>query len=211
MRGKSSSCTIPATRSPSPVPGCSPRPTAPCSTRSPVDDATGCLRRPPAAGPRTPGSPRRSGATVRTFPGAALERHEGAVVDRRGASWDHQQSRDDWSPPPKRPTSSGCRGGASSGWLEAPGGLDAIRVGRTYLLRSAPVLALAKERRDRDRRTEGLPETWRPRRHRSAKPAPAPDVIEALMLAIDSYIASLPSPEFDQLAGKDTAMRTNPN
>jgi excisionase family DNA binding protein len=37
----------------------------------------------------------------------------------------------------------------------APGGLDSIQVGRVWLLRRAPLLALA-ERRDRDRRTDGV-------------------------------------------------------
>jgi hypothetical protein len=38
----------------------------------------------------------------------------------------------------------------------SPGGLDGVRVGRTWALAKAPVLALA-ERRARDRRPDGLP------------------------------------------------------
>lgn len=37
-----------------------------------------------------------------------------------------------------------------------PGGLEAIQVGRVWMLRRAPLLVLA-ERRDRDRRTDGVP------------------------------------------------------
>ena len=84
------------------------------------------------------------------------QRHEVAPAADDEPRWDHQDRATTGSPPPKRPTSLGCRGGSVQRLAAAPGGLDAIRVGRTYMLRLAPVLALAKERRDRDRRTDGL-------------------------------------------------------
>ena len=45
------------------------------------------------------------------------------------------------------------------------------------------------------------PDSWKPRSMKR-QTGPSPDVIEALMLAIDSYIASLPPREFDQLVAR---------
>jgi excisionase family DNA binding protein len=80
------------------------------------------------------------------------ERHDLASGGDDQPRLDGQDSRDEW-----------CSTGEAAALLQLsrrsvqrmardPGGLDAIRVGRTYLRRLAPVLALAAERRDCDRR-----------------------------------------------------------
>jgi excisionase family DNA binding protein len=84
------------------------------------------------------------------------QRHEVAPAADDQPRWDHQQSRDDWVTTAEAANLLGLSRRSVQRLARAPDGLDAIRVGRTYMLRLAPVLALAKERRDRDRRTDGL-------------------------------------------------------
>ena len=85
------------------------------------------------------------------------ERHEvdGAVGDQPSSR--SQEPRDEWCTIGEASALLGLSRRSVQRLARAPGGLDAIRVGRTYLLRSAPVLALARERRDRDGRTDRLP------------------------------------------------------
>lgn len=92
---------------------------------------------------------RRSGLS----PHMSLERHEGAVVDRRGACCDHQQSRDDWCTTGEAAILLGLSRRSVQRLAKAPGGLEARRAGRTWLLRTAPLLVQARERRTRDRRS----------------------------------------------------------
>ena len=78
-------------------------------------------------------------------------RHELATAADTSASWDHQQSRDDWVTTAEAASLLGLSRRSVQRMAKAPGGLDSIRVGRTYLLRSAPLLVQANERRARDR------------------------------------------------------------
>ena len=87
----------------------------------------------------------------------AHERHELATAAADQPRLNGQEPRDDW-----------CSTGEASVLLglsrrsvqrmarRDPGGLDSIRVGRTYLVRLAPVLALAAERRRNNKRPNGL-------------------------------------------------------
>ena len=86
----------------------------------------------------------------------SLQRHEVAPDSDTSPSWGHRQSRDDWCTTGEAAKLLGLSRRSVQRMARAPGGLDAIRVGRTYLLRSAPLLVLAEERA-RDRRTNGLP------------------------------------------------------
>jgi excisionase family DNA binding protein len=86
----------------------------------------------------------------------SLQRQEVAPDSDTLARWGHQQSRDDWCTTDEAAKLLGLSRRSVQRMARAPGGLDAIRVGRSYLLRSAPLLVLA-ERRARDRRADGLP------------------------------------------------------
>jgi excisionase family DNA binding protein len=86
---------------------------------------------------------------------ASRKRHEFVPDSDTSPSWGHQQSRDDWCTTGEAAALLGLSRRSVQRMARAPGGLDAIRVGRTYLLRSAPLLVLA-ERRARDRRAHGI-------------------------------------------------------
>lgn len=82
----------------------------------------------------------------------AHERQEVARDVDTSSCWGDQQSRDDWRTTGEAAALLGCSRRSVQRMARAPGGLDAIRVGRTYLLRSAPLLVLAEERRRDDKR-----------------------------------------------------------
>lgn len=86
------------------------------------------------------------------------QRHEVTSNLDASSCWDHQQTRDDddWCTTGEAAILLGLSRRSVQRMARAPGGPDAIRIGRTYLLRSAPLLVLAEERA-RDRRTNGLP------------------------------------------------------
>ena len=87
----------------------------------------------------------------------------------------------------------------------SPGGLDGVRVGRAWALAKAPVLTLANEG---DGMTTGPtdPSSWRPAG--APEPDAAPPIVEALLLALDSFVASLSESDFRALVER-TRERTS--
>jgi excisionase family DNA binding protein len=84
----------------------------------------------------------------------SLQRQKLAAVVVDQPRWDHQQTRDDWCTTGEAAELLGLSRRSVQRMAKDPGGLDAIRVGRTYLLRSAPLLVLAAERRARHDRPD---------------------------------------------------------
>ena len=77
------------------------------------------------------------------------ERHNLDAGIETPPSCDHQQSRDDWCTTGEAASLLGLSRRSVQRMARDPGGLDVIRVGRTYMFRSAPLLVLAAERRAR--------------------------------------------------------------
>jgi excisionase family DNA binding protein len=67
-------------------------------------------------------------------------RHKDASDVVRGACCEHQQSRDDWCTTGEAAFLLGISRRSVQRMVKDPGGPEAIRVGRTYLLRLAPLL-----------------------------------------------------------------------
>jgi excisionase family DNA binding protein len=93
----------------------------------------------------------------------SLQRHEVDDAAQDPPGWNDQQSSDDWCTTGEAAALLGLSQRSVQRMAQAPGGLDAIRAGRTYLLPTAPLLVLA-ERRARDRRRDGLPAQLAPAR-----------------------------------------------
>ncbi len=89
------------------------------------------------------------------------QRHEidSGADDRPSSS--NQQSRDDWITTGEAALLLGMSRRSVQRLARAPGGLEAIRVGRTYAIRSAPLLALQRKKASHGcttaARPDGLP------------------------------------------------------
>jgi hypothetical protein len=98
---------------------------------------------------------------------ASLQRHALATDSDISPCWD-DQSACDWCDTAEASALLGLSRRQIQRMARAPGGLDAIRAGRVWLLRRAPLLVLATERRDRDRGTDCVPSILGPARRTTA-------------------------------------------
>jgi excisionase family DNA binding protein len=75
------------------------------------------------------------------------QRHEFDSAADTPTDWNSQQSRADWVSTAEAADILQVSQRSVQRLAKAPGGLEAIRVGRTYMIRAAPLLALAQQRK----------------------------------------------------------------